>query len=193
MRTISKRGFNPGIPLPWRALRRCPSHKLRVCFGYIIYFLALAHCARCQSALLADIWDAKTRGKAMAIFTIMPFAGREYISSVCPFIVNERSPCFSRHRSDRGRLHRRRRSIVALAVLGVGDICKSEFLFPCEQFLKGIQRLASVGSRFGSLCRRHMSERYFLHFFGRRTLINHTLQANFAFEKGTGQTKGNRR
>ena len=27
------------------------------------------------SALISDIWDARTRGKAMAIFTLAPFAG----------------------------------------------------------------------------------------------------------------------
>lgn len=27
------------------------------------------------SALISDIWDASTRGKAMALFTVAPFAG----------------------------------------------------------------------------------------------------------------------
>jgi len=80
-------------------------------------------------------------------------------------MVAKRCPCFSRHRSHRGRLHRRRRSIVALAILGFGDICQSDLLFLYGHSLRGMQRLASVGSRSGSLCRRHMSERYFRLFF----------------------------
>ena len=36
-----------------------------------------------SGALIADIWDSKTRGKALAIFTLAPFAG---VCKLCKFM-----------------------------------------------------------------------------------------------------------
>lgn len=41
-----------------------------------------------SGALIADIWDAKTRGKALAIFTLAPFAGVRPISCVTCLSIN---------------------------------------------------------------------------------------------------------
>ncbi|TFK30771.1 MFS general substrate transporter [Coprinopsis marcescibilis] len=42
-------------------------------------------------ALMADIWDAKTRGKALAIFTVAPFAGPALGPTVAGFIGDNTS------------------------------------------------------------------------------------------------------
>ncbi len=39
-----------------------------------------------SGALISDIWDAKTRGKAMAIFTVAPFAGPALGPTVAGYI-----------------------------------------------------------------------------------------------------------
>lgn len=54
-------------------------------FDYLHYFRACADIAR--SALISDMWDANTRGKALGFFTLAPFAGPALGPTVSGFMA----------------------------------------------------------------------------------------------------------
>jgi len=74
MRFVSQYRSVVGVPFPRRNLCCFSSHQFWVS-ALLFHFIITTRSDTQSRALIADIWDAKGRGKALAIFTLAPFAG----------------------------------------------------------------------------------------------------------------------
>jgi MFS family permease len=71
---VTKHYVHLDFPFPWGYICSCPFSKFRVGtihFNGKVLFLQ----GESFSALISDVWDAKGRGTALAVFTVAPFAG----------------------------------------------------------------------------------------------------------------------
>lgn len=86
--SIQEYSIGAYFPFPWWLLRCCPSHKFRVRICLSVTFTGLQVSNHLGfRALISDVWDAETRGKALAIFTVAPFSGPALGPTVAGFLA----------------------------------------------------------------------------------------------------------